>query len=195
MSPGSPPRYSCERPLMRVRHQILAIVGALALLGAHISAALAYGNDHIATSSVTILPGEPLSAIIIGASMNPQAIPAHGISGSMDVRVRDERGYATGWTLSVGTRDFSGPSGHLGAGMLTISPQTMSTIQGNPDLSGLEVFDLGPMSTHPAMLWRAADAFGDGHYELTISSTLGLPHDPDSGYLYTVIVNIDGSAP
>lgn len=182
---------------MRLRQHIVALIGTLSILGATLTSGVAAGAEGAVTLSVTVLAGDPISAKLTDASMNPLAgdPPALGLSGTMVVRVRDVRGYATGWKLSLGTQDFSGNSGHFGSDLLAISPQTMILIQGNPDLTGLEGFDVDPMSTNPAPLWTASDRFGDGVYEMSLVSTLGLPEGPASGYLYTVILHIDGSAP
>jgi hypothetical protein len=184
---------------MRLRQQIVAIFVALAMLGASLSTGLGHDNhddDLVETSSITVLPGDPLSAFLTQASMGlGTEITSGGLTGSMVVRIHDERGYATGWSVSLTGSDFTGPSGHLGADLLTLTPATTTVVLGNPDLAGLTAFDVAQMSTRPAVLWSAADSFGDGHYELVIDSTLGLPNSSGSGYLYTIIVNIDGSAP
>lgn len=181
---------------MTSRQHIMAVVGALALLGATFSLGSGSSDDHVHTSSVTILPG-PLTAILTWVSVDEQfqGSSVENQDGYFILHVVDERGYATGWHVSVSTLDYSGPDGHLGADQLVLVPGSVSVVRGNPNLTGHSTFSIEPMRTHPSRLWSVPNLSGDGEYDLPLGATLGTPDDHHRNYLYTVIVNIDGVAP
>lgn len=181
---------------MTQRQHIMAIVAALALLGATLTTGSGYGDDHVDTSSVTILPG-PLTAILTWASFEeqPEGTAENSQHGYLMLRVLDERGYATGWSVSMSTKNYSGPDGHLSADQLALSPDAISMVRGNPNLAAHSTFSVVPMRTSPSLLWSVPNLSGDGEYDLRLSGTLGIPGDKHTNYLYTVIVNIDGVAP
>ena len=181
---------------MTQRQHILAMVAALALLGATLSTGSGYGDDHIDTSSVTILPG-PLRAMLTWASFQeqPAGTAENSQHGYFMLRVLDERGYATGWNISLSTMDYSGSDGHLGADQLALSPGDVSMVRGNPNLAGHSTFSVAPMRTNPSLLWSVPNRSGDGEYDLRLTATLGVPGDQHTSFLYTLIVTIDGVAP
>lgn len=181
---------------MTSRQHIMAVVGALALLGATFSLGSGSSDDHVHTSSVTILPG-PLTAILTWVSVDEQfqGSSVENQDGYFILHVVDERGYATGWHVSVSAMDYAGPGGHLGADQLILTPGAISMVRGNPDLAGHTTLGIEPMRTHPSLLWSVPNLSGDGEYDLSLDATLGLPGGQHTDYLYTVIVNIDGVAP
>lgn len=182
--------------MMTMRQRILAVVGAAALLVGTLSTGLGYDDDYVDTSSVTILPG-PLTAMLTWASFEEQSegMSVNSLDGYLTLRVLDERGYATGWNVSMSAMDYSGPGGHIGAGQLALSPGSVSMVRGNPDLASHSTFSVDPMYTNPTWIWSVPDLSGDGEYDLTFGGTLDMPGDQDRNDIYTVIVNIDGVAP
>ena len=181
---------------MTTRQRILAVVGAVALLGATLSTGSGYGDDPVDTSSVTIHPG-PLAAILTWASFEEQSggMGVNDLNGHLVLRVLDERGYATGWNVSMSTMDYSGPGGHMGGVRLALSPGSVSLVRGNPNLASHATFSVDPVRTSPSLLWSVPDLSGDGEYDLPLGGTLGMPGGQHRNDILTVIVNINGVAP
>lgn len=181
---------------MTPRQRILAVVGALALLGATLSTGLGSGDDHVDTSSVTIHPG-PLTANLTWVSLDgqPEGTSVAGQDGYFTLRVLDERGYATGWNVSVSTIGYPGSGGNLGPGQLALWPGAVSIVQGNPNLAGHVTFCVDPLRKSPALVWSVPYLSGDGEYALPLGVTPAMPADHQRHTSYTVIVNIDGIAP
>lgn len=182
---------------MTLRQRLLAIAGAMALLGATLSTGLGSG-DNQATSSVTILPGGPLSAMLVDASVGTPGddVASGETSGSMVLRVCDVRGFASGWTVSLSAGDFTGPAGHIGADQLSFMPGDMSVVRGNPDITGHATYATDPVRAVSSLLWTAPNHSGDGEYDLALTGTLRLPGDGRlDAFIYTVVVNMYGSAP
>lgn len=181
---------------MALRQRIFAVVCALTLLGVTLSTGWGHGNDRVDTSSVSILPG-PLTANLTWVSWETPSgnTSTTSSNGSLVVHVLDERGNAAGWNISISTKDFSGPNGHLGAYHLALSPDAITMIRGNPDLTSHSTFSIEPMNTRPSLLWSVSNLSGDGEYDLFLNGTPGLPGDQYKNYSYTLIVNIDGAAP
>lgn len=181
---------------MTRRQRIMAVVGALAILGVTLTTGSGHGDGHVGESSVTILPG-PLVTTLTWVSFEEHSLGPGGESqnGYLVLRVLDERGYATGWNVSLSTTDSVHASNNLGTGQLTLSPGAVSLVRGNPDLAGHATFEVDPVRTTPALLWSAPQHSGDGEYDLPLASTHGLPGGQHRNYPYTVIVHIGGSAP
>lgn len=181
---------------MTRRQRILAVVGALALIGATLSTGMGHGDDLAVESSVTVLPG-PLVATLNWVSFEKRfaCTGAEGEHGYFVLRVLDERGYATGWHISVSAAASSVPGGPPGTDHLTLVPGAVSTVRGNPQLAGHVTFHLDPVSTTPSLLWTVPNYSGDGEYDLPLVSAVGLPGDPCINDLYTIVVNIGSGAP
>lgn len=181
---------------MTLPQRLLAVVVALALFGAPISTSQGKSVDSVDTSSVTIFPG-PLTASFTWASFDVPAdeVSVQTLDGYLVLRVLDERGSVTGWTVSVSTMDYSGPGGHLGADQLALSPGPVTTVRGNPDLAGHATVDIGSLRTSPARVWSVQYHAGDGEYDLALAGTLGMPVNQPGTHVYTLIVSIDGLAP
>lgn len=181
---------------MTRRQRILAVVGALALIGATLSTSVGHRDDGVDTSSVTILPG-PLVATLTWTSFEKRfaCTGTEGQNGYLVLRVLDERGYATGWNVSMSAADSSGSNHQSGNSHLALVPGAVSAVRGNPDLAGHATFGIDPLRTSPSLLWTVPNVSGDGEYELPLVSAPGLPGVQCLSDLYTIVVNIGGGAP
>lgn len=178
---------------MNLRQRILTVVAALALLGATPGTGLGYGDGLVDTSSVTVHPG-PLTARLtwVAVGGNPEVMCVQRPNGHLSLRVLDERGNASGWSVSMSIQDDSAPDGAHG---LTLLPGTVTTVRGNPDLSGHSTFRVDAGRTTTSLLWSVPEHSGDGEYDLALTSTQGLAGSQRTNCVYTIIVNIDGVAP
>ncbi len=175
---------------MRLRQRILTVVGALVVLGATVTTGVGYEDSYRDTSSVTILPG-PLRAFLTWAPAGdyPDSVGMDGQQGHFTLRVLDERGSVAGWTISVSTVDHAAP------GPLALSPGPVSTVRGNPDLSGHATFRVDPVRAIPSLVWSVPRHAGDGEYTLPLIGTPGPTVGQHANAPYTIIVNLNSVAP
>jgi hypothetical protein len=178
---------------MSLQHRVLATAGAVVLLGATLATVM--GQNVAETNiSVTIigdgniaasLSGSPDTAIAANEPTNCTAIE------DLILNVRDGRGLANGWSVLMSVQPDSGISGPR---TLTFWPRSITVSAGNPDLAGHSVFETVAESARFAVLWSAANHFGDGAYALGITSTSTSPCDATHG-VQTLIVSTQGAAP
>lgn len=188
-----------ERPRMTLRQRLLALVGATALMGLTLVSGASQPDDQ-AHISVTITGGPLLGYLSSASGGYPAATDPEdsdgSASGTLGLRVLDERGLATGWTVWLATKNYSGPGGHIGTDQLTFSAGSIAVIGGNANLTGQTTATTGGFGTPDEMRWISAPHFGDGEYDLPLNGTLRLPGSARSdAYTYTVIVNVIGLAP
>lgn len=185
---------------MALRRHFLATVMAATLLSASFLSSLGQDSHHT-TFSVSILGGGTIAASLstepqtgFGSHNQDFMADERSATGPLFLTLLDMRGFASGWTVLIGTEDFRSPARHIGADALTLSPGAIFLRQGNPDFTGLSVFETGRMSTASMPMWSATPRFGDGEYVFTLDGSLSLPDTHNIG-VYTFMVTIQGTAP
>ena len=182
---------------MRIpRQRILAVVGALALFGATLMTGIGHEEDYVETSSVSILPG-PLVAHLTWEPFAEQ--PGRTITKSQDgyllLHVLDERGYPTGWNVSLAETGSLMSEGQLDNGQYALVPGAVTVIQRKPNLAGHSTFCVDPLHGVPTRVWSVSPNAGDGEYNLPLGITWGGPNDQQRQTFTTIVVNINGIAP
>lgn len=162
---------------MNLRNTIVA-TGAAAIMT--VSAALGAAAQTTATSSIEIGGGNFSASISASnfASLPYSFTDQVAMNGSISVIVSDQSGDAGGWTITVNVSDFVGqtrpaeviPSENLeiqgyvitvaAAGSQPVSEPEMTPVYGETD---------------PELTWTAAPGFGQGSYNLTMTSDLLVP--------------------
>jgi len=168
---------------MGFRTRLAATIGAVALTlvtaGPSIAATTSNANVDVkvnsidgATVSVTIAETTAFNDVTYNLTT------ASTSSGVLTVDVLDNRGTATGWTVTLKATDFMRSNTSVGADIavsnFSLSPQSPSRVSGVGTIP-TTTFAQSPVQSTSANLWKANSNEGDGAFRLPLNGTLNVP--------------------
>ncbi len=173
---------------MNIRNRVLATLGAAALVATMSTGVLASapptGSDSanvdvqvkvIDGSTVTVSIGETTSFTDVTYNLTT----AQESDGALTVTVKDNRGTARGWNVTLGATNFlrtvnTGIGSDIAISNLALTPTTPTRVSGVGTIP-TATSTIPQVSTTQSQLWNAPADKGDGEFAVVLNGALNIP--------------------
>ena len=175
-----------ERKAMKIRNRVLLTTGAMALLASVSLGTVAATPINQADVDVQITPidGATVTVAVAESLSDPFDDKQYSLiqqtsSGRLDVTTTDNRGTATGWTVSISASNFvrtvnTTVGADIPVGNLALSGGTVTKTPGSGNYPS-SVTVPASMPAASTQLWKAISNEGDGQFLLPLNGTLTIP--------------------